>query len=78
MAETGFRYFLYSSTQLKERTNIEKQVGRTFVPGTVSVGPKVKKFTELSETGQSRYSDAVIVTKGEVEKMSWTPIKSLK
>jgi hypothetical protein len=78
MADTGYKYFIYSATQLKERTNIEKQVGRTFVPGNVSVGPKLKKYTELSSTGKSRYSDAVIVAKGDVSKMSYTPIKSLR
>jgi hypothetical protein len=74
----AYKYFMYSANQLKDRTNIEKQIGRTFVPGIVSVGPKLRKFTELSDTGKSNYSDAVIVTKGEESKISYTPIKSIR
>ena len=78
MADSGYKYFLYSSTQLKDRKRIEKQIGRDFIPGNVVVGARSKIYTELSSTGVSQYPDAVIVSQGDVSHMSYTPIKSLK
>lgn len=77
MADTGYKYFLYSAAQLKDRTNIEKQIGKQFVPGSVVVGSRSRQYTELSSTGVSRYSDAVIVAEGDVSQMSYTKIKSI-
>jgi hypothetical protein len=74
----AYKYFLYSSTQLRDRIAIEKKAGRTFVPGTVSVGPKLKKYTEVSSKNSNRYSDTVIVAEGDISKMTYTPIKSTK
>ena len=70
MADTGYKYFLYSAAQLKDRTNIEKQIGKQFVPGSVVVGSRSRQYTELSRTGVSRYSDVVIVAEGDVSQMS--------
>ena len=78
MADSGYKYFLYSATQLRDRTKIEKQIGRDFTPGEVVVGARRKIYTELSSTGKSQYSDAIIVAQGDISKMSYTPIKSLK
>lgn len=77
MADTGYKYFLYSATQLRDRTEIEKQIGKQFVPGSVVVGSRSRQYTELSNTGVSRYSDAVIVAEGDVSQMSYTKIKSI-
>jgi hypothetical protein len=74
----AYKYFLYSSTQLRDRIAIEKKVGRTFVPGTVSVGPRLKKYTELSSKNSNRYSDTIVVAEGELSNMSYTAIKSTK
>lgn len=76
MADSGYKYFIYSSSQMRDRTNIEKKIGRKFIPGTVVVGNKKLQYTELSTTGVSRYSDATIVAKGDVSKMSYTKISS--
>lgn len=77
MADIGYKYFLYSATQLRDRTEIEKQIGKQFVPGSVVVGSRSRQYTELSNTGASRYSDAVIVAEGDVSQMSYTKIKSI-
>lgn len=76
MADQNYKYFIYSSSQMKERTTIEKKVGRKFIPGTVVVGNKKLQYTELSSTGTSGYSDAVIVAKGNITKMNYTKISS--
>ena len=72
----NYKYFIYSSSQLKERTDIEKKIGRKFIPGTVVVGSTKQQFTELSDTGNSRYSDAKIVAEGDIDKMNYTNISS--
>ena len=72
----NYKYFIYSSSQLKERTDIEKRIGSKFIPGTVVVGATKQQFTELSDTGNSRYSDAKIVTEGDIDKMNYTNISS--
>ena len=76
MADSNYKYFIYSSSQMRDRSNIEKNVSRKFVPGTVVVGNKKMQYTELSSTGVSRYSDAVIVAKGDITKMNYTKISS--
>ena len=77
MADIGYKYFIYSAAQLRDRTNIEKQIGKQFIRGSVVVGSKSRQYTELSSTGVSRYSDAVIVAEGNVSQMSYTKIKSI-
>lgn len=71
----AYKYFIYSRTQAKEREQIEKSIGRTFKPGEVSVGAKMAQFTEMNSTGKSRYSDAVIVAKGDTSNMHYVPIR---
>lgn len=76
MPDQNYKYFIYSSSQAKDRANIEKKVGRKFIPGTVVVGSKKLQYTELSPTGISNYSDAVIVAKGDITQMNYTKISS--
>ena len=71
-----YRYFIYSTSQMRDRIDIEKNIGKVFVPGTVVVGSRKLKYTELSKTGTSRYSDAIIVAQGNLSKMSYTKISS--
>lgn len=67
-------YFLYSETQLKERTQIEKSMSRVFTPGKVVVNGKKMVFTELSGKPSNRYPDCKLVTQGFKSKMTYTPI----
>ena len=73
----AYKYFIFSATQLHERTAIEKNIGRTFKPGEVVVGPRKLQFTELNSTGTSRYSDAKIVAEGEESTIKYTKIRSI-
>ena len=72
----NYKYFIYSASQMRERTQIEKNIGRKFIPGTVVVGATKHQYTELSDTGNSRYSDAKIVAEGDINKMNYTRISS--
>lgn len=68
----AIKYFLYSSEQLKLRKSIESKMGRTFRTGMVIVNGTRKPFTELSSNPTSRFSDAIIVAKGDPTLMSYT------
>lgn len=78
MASSNYKYFMYSAAQMRERTEIEKRIGRKFVPGTVVVGAKKLQYTELTGSNNSRYSDAVVVAEGDITKMNYTKIESRK
>lgn len=67
-------YFLYSETQNKERTAIEKTMSRVFIPGTIVVNGKKKIFTEISRKTSNRYPDCKIVAEGYKSKMNYTPV----
>lgn len=68
-------YFLYSEQQLKNRTEVEKKMGRTFSPGTVIVNGKKQNYTELSKRNtNSRYPDCKIVAEGWLSRMTYTKI----
>jgi hypothetical protein len=68
---------MYSAQQYRDRTEIEKSIGKTFKPGIVTMGAKRLQFTEITVNGESRYSDAKIVAEGEIETISYTPTRSI-
>ena len=67
-------YFLYSDQQNKERSEIEKRMSRTFVPGTVVVNGRKRAFTELSKKNKNRYPDCKIIAEGFKSKMVFTNV----
>ena len=66
------KYFIYSSEQLNLRKQVESKMGKKFRVGHVIVNGARKPFTELSSTPNSRYSDAIIVAKGDPTLMRYT------
>ena len=68
----AYKYFLYSSEQLKFRTQIEAKMGKVFKVGHVIVNGVRKPFTELSSAPSSRYSDAKIQAEGEEHSFRYT------
>ena len=67
-----YKYFYYSSEQLKLRVELEKKRGRNFIVGHIIVNGVKKPFTELTTKDSSRYPDAKLVAEGEVETMRYT------
>ena len=67
-------YFLYSDQQNKERSEIEKKMSRTFVPGTVVINGRKRTFTELSKNNKNRYPDCKVVAEGFKSKMVFTNV----
>lgn len=67
-----YRYFLYSRDQHKTRVEIEKTIGRTFVPGKVLINGQWKTFTEISSTPNNSFADATLVAEGYIEDMKYS------
>lgn len=65
-------YFMFSKQQMNMVTESAKKTGRAYVPGTVLIVGSLKQFTEILKEPNSRFSDAVIVAKGELDKMKYT------
>lgn len=71
-----YRYFMYSVAQHKLREETEAKMGKVFIPGEVLINGQWKKFTQLSVSPNSVYSDAVIVTKGYLDKIQYKDCSS--
>ena len=61
----AYKYFFYSTEQLKFRQEIENKMGKRFNVGYVIVNGARKPITEISLSPASRYSDAKLVAEGE-------------
>lgn len=74
---TGYKYFLYSEEQIKEKNQALSKTGKVYEPGTVVVNGARKKFTQLSNTNNMpRYIDTKIVAEGEVSGIVYTMPKT--
>lgn len=76
MAKNRIYYFMYSQSQVSEERQINAKVGRDFVCGEVSVGPKSKKISDIIPdtdlTGYAqRFPDYEIVYKGTKNKTTY-------
>lgn len=71
--QNRFRYFLYSQSQHKMRTEVEAKLNKEYTPGKVLVNGKWKLYTELSTSPQNiKFADATIVASGNLEDMRYT------
>ena len=64
-------YFICSATQHNLRETIDASIGKVFIPGEVLVNGQWKKYTQLSTSPNSTYSDAIIITKGYLDKIRY-------
>lgn len=70
--KVDFRYFIFSSSQMKDKIEIEKKIGRKYQPGTVLTKGSYKQFTDIiKEPTHKRYSDAIIVAYGDINTMKY-------
>lgn len=74
------KYFLYSDEQIAEKNAILGRSGKSFVPGTVTIGGRRVKFTQLSNSPtMERYIDTKIVASGELNTFTYiNPSTSIK
>ena len=76
---TGYKYFLYSEEQNKEKNNILNKTGYVFEPGTIIINGSRKKFTSISDKNSiPRFIDTKIIAEGNVENMTYIEPKKTK
>lgn len=67
-----YRYFLYSQAQYKERSETEKTLGRTYIPGKVLVNGRWKDYTEIStKPSNNKYADAKLLIEGYLDSVNY-------
>lgn len=66
MATGNYRYFIFSGEQMKLQKEMADRNGKRYRVGYVISNGRRKQITEINQTGQSRYSDAVIQAEGEI------------
>lgn len=76
MAKNKLYYFMYSQSQVSEKRAINVKIGRDFLCGEVSVGPKVKKISDIIPDTDligytQRFPDYEIVYKGIKNKTTY-------
>lgn len=60
------KYFVFSSTQLKQKREVAKKLGKKLELGTVLVLGNYKQFTDvINSPNHSIYSDAIVITSGD-------------
>lgn len=65
-------YFLYSQSQHKMCDEIEKSVGKDYIPGQVMANGKMRNFTEISSTPtNNKYADAKVIIEGYLDQMQY-------
>lgn len=73
MANSDYRYFLFSMDQVKDKNKIYDKVNKTMVLGTVFYNGVRKEFSALSTTPTlNKYTDVRIVAQGDITKMQYT------
>lgn len=72
MANSPYKYFLYSRQQYMLRTEVEKKLGKTYIPGKVLYRGKWRDYTEISDTPtNNKFSDAKVITEGYLDKIQY-------
>lgn len=72
-----YRYFLFSQSQYKLRSEAELSLGKTYIPGKVRSRGRWQDFTEISPTpSNSKYADSKIVAEGYLEDITYMMNKS--
>lgn len=72
MANTPYKYFLFSQQQFLLRSEVEAKLGRTYIPGKVMYKGRWRDFTEISDTPtNNKFADAKVITEGYLDKVQF-------
>ena len=69
------RYFVYSAEEEALKTKVH---GANAAFGTVSVRGIAKKYTSIVRDPSESKSDAIVLTKGDIRKIKYTPPQKIK
>ena len=73
MYDLYYRYFIFSQEQKNMRLKVEANLGKQIKFGTVVVNGVKKEYTDIViDPNKSKFSDAVIVTHGDIRKIKYT------
>lgn len=72
MANSPYKYFLYSRQQFLLRTEVEAKLGKTYIPGKVMYKGRWRDFTEISDSPtNNKFADAKVITEGYLDKVQY-------
>ena len=72
MNDENFKYFLFSTAQMKQKREVSRLISREYTPGQVYIGTSVKQFTEIvSDPKESKFPDAIIVASGDIRNIRY-------
>lgn len=66
------KYFLYSKEQHKKRTELERKIGRKYIPGKIFINGNEEIYTEMNIEYNDRFKDTIIVYYGEESEVKFT------
>lgn len=65
--DSNIKFFMFSVSQMNMRKDVESKLGKKYEPSLVLVNGVYKQYTEIvNDPKEARYSDAVLVTSGDI------------
>lgn len=71
MSNDRYVYFLYSKNQYNIRKEVEKNLGKVFIPGKVLNNGRWIDYTEISSNPYNRYADSIVVAEGKINDFNY-------
>lgn len=71
MSNDRYVYFLYSKNQYNIRKEVEKNLGKVFIPGKVLNNGRWIDYTEISSKPYNRYADSIVVAEGKISDFNY-------
>ncbi len=73
MSNNGnIKFFMFSSSQMKMRKEVEAKLGKVYNPSLVLVNGEYKQYTEMvNDPKNARFSDSIIVTSGDIRHIKY-------
>ena len=66
------KYFLYSKEQHKKRIELERKIGRKYIPGKIFINGNEEIYTEMNTKYNDRFKDTRVVYYGEESEVKFT------
>lgn len=73
------KLFVYSEMQIAEEKRIQKNIGRDFLCGDISIGSTRKKYSKIINREEldhmtALYPDTKIIATGSIDELAYTPV----
>lgn len=68
----NIKFFMFSSSQMKMRKEVEAKLGKTYTPSLVLVNGEYKQYTEMvNDPKNVRFADSILVTSGDIRHIKY-------